>query len=143
MKSMIKIALVFVVLVANAYATPSKVNEEEYAKYDFVTILDNGVKRKVKVLQTESTQTQLKSTRSITKANNSGVIVAFTNTQTPSIDDFEKKYSLQLKTKLLIGYYIFYNLSSKSDVEVVEEIIENESSVKTVRPNWKMKMKTY
>lgn len=147
MKIILKLCLASLVVLVSANATPSKVKSEESINYDFITILDNGVKRKVKVLKTDIPNTSepaLRTYKATTNATtNSGVIVSFKDTNTLSLDEFEKKYNLELKTKMLIGYYIFYNKSSKSDVEIVSEIIQNETNVRTVKPNWKSNMKTY
>jgi len=148
MKSMVKIGLLSLLLIMNAYATPSKVNTQESDKYDIVTILDKGVKRKVRILKSDSGDTnetgvKISKRTTVSSVDKEGVIVSFIDNEKFSLKAFEKKYTLKLKTKMFIGYYIFYNLSSKSDREIVEEIIANESNVETVKPNWKRKMKTY
>jgi hypothetical protein len=67
------------------------------------------------------------------------VIVSFLDTKILSISEFETKYGLKLKEKLVIGYYIFENVSDRSDTEIMSAIIKNETNVKTVKPNWEKK----
>lgn len=135
MKNIIQITILLMVFVLNTYATPSKINPQEYAEYDFITILDNGVKRQVKVLKTELQKSKARTSKREALEDKMSIIVSFKDTQNLSLDDFERKYNLELKTKLLIGYHIFYILSSKSDVELTQEIIQNETNIKTVKPN--------
>lgn len=134
MKTILKLSLVSLILLVNADATPSKVDRQNSSKYDFITILDNGVKREAKILKSEATQPQ---------TTHIGLIIRFKSSKSLDISAFEKKYNLELEKKLLTGFYIFNNLSSKSDNEILREIIESESDINSIRPNWKMKMKAY
>jgi len=103
-----------------------------FTKTNTLTILDKGVKRQIS-LPEQTTINKQQST------GNEGIIVAFKNPSQISISEFETKYGLKLKTKMVIGYYIFDNLSSQSDMEIIAEIIANESDIKTVKPNWKLR----
>jgi len=67
-----------------------------------------------------------------------GLILSFNNQNINSIDDLEDKYSIKLKYKLSIGYYIFDNNSDLDDIELVEKIIQNENNIKSIKPNWKL-----
>ena len=90
-----------------------------------VFILDKGVKRVMAVPKDVGLK--------------EGVIVKFKNPSHTSITDFEHAYGLKLEKKLASSYYIFANVSSnKSDVQIVTQIIADETNVETVRPNWKM-----
>lgn len=101
-----------------------------------IIILDKGVKRTMNI-QTEGTaKNKAYSTNQLTVKK--GILVSFKNITNVSIDDFEKKYGLKLKEKMIIGYYIFDNNSNYSDVEIIEKIIADEVNIKSVKPNWKM-----
>ena len=103
-----------------------------------ITILDKGVKRLIALPAISSNQKQ--NTASTTHKNTiSGVLVAFKDTSLLSVSEFETRYGLKFKTKMAIGYYIFENRSSRSDAEIIAEIIANEDNVKTVKPNWKLR----
>lgn len=54
-----------------------------------------------------------------------------------NIAEFEAKYGLKLKKKLVTGYYLFDNISSSDDMEIIGNIIKNEKNIITVKPNWK------
>ncbi len=99
-----------------------------------MTVLDKGIKREISVYTQKSTSNKSSST--------GGIIVAFKNPSTVSISEFESRYSIKLKNKLKIGYYIFTNQSNKSDMEIVSDIIANSKEVKTVKPNRVMHNKT-
>jgi|GEM_PF-1523521 len=131
---------VLLLLTSSNFAFSKKVDTKVLDKnYTEVTILDKGVKRTIHIPK-ESNLTSKISTYDITKSGSKeGVIVSFGDTSTLSINEFETKYGLKLKEKLVIGYYIFKNISDKSDTEIINEIIENESDVRTVKPNWKKK----
>ena len=124
MKNIVKISLILTVLALGANATPSKVTQDDREKY---TVLENGVQR---TFYPSSTEQEL--------IKKEGVIVSFSDESKLSLNEFESKYGLKLQTKMRIGYYIFENISSKTDVQIVKDIIQNETNVKTVKPNWKM-----
>ena len=124
MKNVLKISLILTVLALGANAAPSKVIADDREKY---TVLEDGVQR---TFYSSSTEEEL--------LKKEGVIVSFTDESKLSLNNFESKYGLKLQTKMRIGYYIFNNLSSKTDVQIVKDIIQNETNVKTVKPNWKM-----
>jgi len=102
-----------------------------------ITILEKGVKRQIAVPPINST-TEQSINQTTSENSQSGIVLVFKDLSKLSLSDFEIKYGLKLKTKMAIGYYIFENLSSKTDSEIVAEIITNERNIKTVKPNWKM-----
>jgi hypothetical protein len=51
-----------------------------------------------------------------------------------SVESFASKYGLSFKRKMAIGYYIFDNVSDRSDADVIADIIENEPEVLSVKP---------
>jgi len=102
-----------------------------------ITIIDNGVERKISLPETNS-QEDMKSRMVGTRENNSpGIIIAFKKGVKINIKEFETKYNLSLKKKLVIGYYIFLNRSTLPDVKLISNIAkENRDIIKTIRPNW-------
>jgi len=95
------------------------------------TILEGGIKRTI-LIRKDSTL----SAKSTTPSTKQGVILSFWDDNSVSVGDLERRYGLKLQEKLMIGYYIFENISDKSDMEVVEAIIKDERDIKTVKPNW-------
>ena len=134
MKNLWTIAIVAVSVVGCATASIKESYKNSSRQKASMTVLDKGIKREI---PTDKSQGIAK--KSSTKA---GIIVAFKNPSTVSIPEFESRYSLKLKSKLKIGYYIFINQSSSSDMEIVSEIIANSKEVKTVKPNRVMHNKT-
>jgi len=72
-----------------------------------------------------------------------GILVEFNDASSVDIAAFEAKYNIKFKRKLVIGYYIFDNRSSKDDNTLVQEIIANESDVKSVKANDSFGVKPY
>jgi hypothetical protein len=66
-----------------------------------------------------------------------GIVIQFTDPETVDIETFEEKYRLKLKSKMVIGYYIFQNRSKLSDIALIEKILKEETGIKTLKPNWK------
>ena len=98
---------------------------------EVVTIIDNGVERKIEIAESNS------SAKARMVQESTGVVVAFKKGAKVNLSEFAKKYNLKLKKKLVIGYYIFLNESSMTDIELIEKISkENRDIIKTVRPNW-------
>lgn len=104
--------------------------------YKYITILDKGVKRKIRIYEDDISNKSSISFESKQTNSQKGIIVSFKNPSEVSVDGFADKYSLKFKKKLATGYYIFTNMSQKSDIDIVESIIINETYVKTVKPNW-------
>ena len=127
-------------LASSSFAFAQKVKTEEMQKnYTEVIILEKGVKRKINIPKDDKIKNTLSPYSAKEARSQEGIIVSFKKTSNVSISEFETKYGLKLKTKLVIGYYIFQNISEHSDVQIVEEIIKNETNIETVKPNWKMK----
>lgn len=140
MKNIIKILVLITLSLSYCYSNSSKASSQTEVLYEHVTILENGVKRKISVLKTNNTK---KTVSTYDAKANKGLIVSFKNIEETSIPEFEKKYGLKLRKKLIIGYYIFANVSAKTDMEIVQAIIQNEVNIQTVKPNWKMKNVPY
>ena len=138
MKNIMIIATTIAVMTGCGVAASKTMHPASKAKGDTMTVLEKGVKRKVIGQGNSSHNKQRKSKTSNTK---NGVLVAFKNTSLLSVSEFEARYGLKLKSKMAIGYYVFENRSSKGDAQIIADIIANESNVKTVKPNWKLRNK--
>ena len=130
--------LVFLMSGSLVFADKTKSTEG----YREMLILDKGVKRTLKIKETEDKTPSVNTLGtekevSSAKTTKEGVIIAFKHASHADIAAFETKYGLKLKKKLVTGYYIFNNPSEKDDAEVIQNIITNEKNVKTVKPNWK------
>ncbi|HGZ70015.1 MAG TPA: hypothetical protein ENL00_03260 [Nitratifractor sp.] len=102
------------------------------ASAQIITIIDNGVERKISLpsapngVNARAIQTEQKS-----------IMVAFKKGAAVDIAAFSSQYNLVLTKKLSIGYYIFKNKSSLSDITLISLIQkENRARLKTIRPNW-------
>jgi hypothetical protein len=95
-----------------------------------VTIVDNGVKRKLFIPEPKINARAIDS-----KKVKKELIISFA--EKIDINDFEERYNLKLKRKIGSKYYIFKNNSNLDDITLMQEIIENNTSIiKTIRPNW-------
>ena len=102
-----------------------------------ITIIDNGVEREIFVLDNIQKKTLKARMTGVNNTSTSGITIAFKKGTKINIKEFEKKYNLTLKKKLVIGYYIFQNRSSLTDIKLILKIAqENRKIIKTVRPNW-------
>jgi len=102
-----------------------------------VTIIDNGVERQIFIPDTAQKKNIKARMVGDSSSAPAGIMVAFKKGAKIDIKNFEKKYNLKLKKKLLIGYYIFNNNSDMSDLELIAKISKNsKTKIKTIRPNW-------
>jgi len=125
-----RIKINFILLLILAYS------QIDASDMQSVIVLDKGVKRYIYMPKVDSNQSKKLIGYNINKLESKrGIIVKFKNSNT-SIDDFELKYGLKLKYKMQTGYYIFNNISDKSDVEIIKQIITDETNILTVKPNW-------
>jgi hypothetical protein len=134
MKNIWTISIIAVSIVGCATASIKESQKGHSTQKVNMTVLDKGIKREISVDKSGITSRK--------SSNSNGVVVAFKNPSTVSIPEFESRYSLKLKSKLKIGYYIFTNQSNSSDMEIVSEIIASSKEVKTVKPNRRMHNKT-
>lgn len=104
--------------------------------YKYITILDKGVKRKIPIYEDAVSSKNSISFEAKQTNSQKGIIVSFKYPSEVSVNGFADKYGLKFKKKLATGYYIFSNMSQKSDIEIVESIIIHETYFKTVKPNW-------
>jgi hypothetical protein len=117
--------------------------EKKKIGYQEITILDHGVKRKRKIQIPSEEETMKATSESTTKSTlgesaRQGVIVAFKKEpDAAALASFAFRYGLQLKKRLVTGYYIFKNVSDTDDSVIISRIIKNEKGIDTVKPNWK------
>lgn len=124
-------------------ASKQEIKKQNSERFTTVIILENSVIREKNILKDKNAKSGFNTYSADHLDSRDGIVVKFKESSKISISEFEAKYSLKLKEKLPAGYYIFSNKSSNSDIETVSQIIDNESSIKTVKPNWKMKNTTY
>jgi len=134
MKNIWTITIIAVSIVGCATASIKESQKSHSTQKTNMTVLDKGIKREIAVDKSQSISKKSSTTN--------GIIVAFKNPSTVSISEFESRYSLKLKSKLKIGYYIFNNHSGRGDMEIISEIIASSKEVKTVKPNRVMHNKT-
>jgi len=125
----------FLLLTSSQMAFSKKIDiQKNYIK---VMVLDKGVKRFILIQKEDSQQNKMSTYSTKQLDSKEGVIIAFKNPSEVQIHEFETKYGLKLKEKLIIGYYIFQNISDVSDTQIIADIIKNETNIKTIKPNWK------
>ena len=118
-------------------------HKDNQKQYKEVTVLDKGIKRTLFIEGETSVETSKKNQLSVynTKAKDvkKGLLLRMKKGTTLNIIKFETTYGLKFKEKLTIGYYVFKNISEKSDMEIVNLILTNEKNIDTVKPNWSKK----
>jgi len=115
-------------------------DKEVKQNYIEVIILEKGVKRKILIPKTGKMLKALSPYTSQKLTIKKGLQIVFT--QRPSKDtirEFEAKYDLKLTQTLRIGYYIFENISSYSDIALIAHIMEEETNIRTIKPDWEKK----
>ena len=133
------IGFTLLVCLFGTFSFADKANKKNTtAAYTEMIILDKGIKRTIRVPKTAEQKSSV-GTLSMKEEvlSKKGIVVAFKKSSKIDISELERKYGLKLKKKLVIGYYIFENVSQKDDAEIVSSIIKNEKNLKTVKPNWK------
>lgn len=128
------------IITSYSHAQSKKTDPAERTKTaQTLTILEKGVKRTIKIqLNGEDVvKGSDPSIRRVSSESKEGIIVSFKNKGKVSIEDFEEKYGLKLRKKMLIGYYLFDNLSDSNDMQLIDQIIAHEPNVHTLKPNWK------
>ena len=111
--------------------------------YTKVIIMDKGVKRTGLIAKENTLDSKMSSMKAEQATSKDGVVLKFKDSSQASVSAFEAKYNVKLKHQLTSGYYIFENISKLTDVQIVEEIIKNETNAVTVKPNWKMTNKPF
>lgn len=113
--------------------------EKTYRK---VTIKNDGIDRSVQV---EVVSNILKNGNTLDKLHSKlGLIIDFKD-KNLNIEAFSIRYNLKLKHQMAIGYYIFENKSTHSDIDIVEDILTSKmkENILTIKPNWPLMMKQY
>jgi len=123
------------ILIGSSIFSSLLLNASEYVKvkenqnsYIQKIIKENGTIRKINISKIKY--------RTFDKKE--GLILSFKAQNSSSIENLENRYSIKLKHKLSVGYYIFDNNSDLNDIELVENIIENEDNIRSIKPNWKL-----
>ena len=102
-----------------------------YSFGEVITIVDNGVERKIYINSQNDPRSAIKE---------KGIIISF-KIKDLDISSFASEYKLKLKKRLSAGYYIFINESKYSDIDLISKISkEKRDIVKTIRPNWGLGM---
>ncbi len=127
-------------LVSSNYLFSQKISTaNKGVDYIQVTVLEKGVKRKINIPENDAFKNRFNTHSAKQLDSKEGIVLSFKDQTQVSVDEFESKYGIKLERKLVIGYYIFKNMSEYSDIQIVEKIIKNETNIKTVKPNWKKK----
>jgi len=127
----------FIMMLTTTVSYADKTDQKNKSKQNTeMIILDKGIKRTIPIPieMTESAKTSSTGTKQV--SSKKGIIIRFKKPSEIKIKEFEAKHGLKLEKKLMSGTYIFNNLSTESDIDTVRSIIKNESTVKTVKPNW-------
>ena len=106
-----------------------------FATSQIITIIDNGVKRKISI--PDSTNSfNARVVDGSYSSRTKELIIAFKNSNI-DINSFAKKYNLELKKRLIKNYYIFINNSNLSNSSLILKIYnEQKEAIKTIRPNY-------
>ena len=136
-RSTLFIALM-VIFASTAFAQSKKTEttdaEENYRTF---TVLDKGVKRTMLIPKESRFEGKMSPYSAKQISAQEGILIQFTDPETVDMEAFEEKYQLKLKSKMVIGYYIFQNRSKLSDIALIEKILKEEKGIKTLKPNWK------
>jgi len=99
--------------------------QEDSSTYTLKTFKQNGVIKEIRIPNSNYRS----------NPNRYGLILKFSDESRLNIASFERKYAIKLKKKLTIGYYIFENNSALNDYDLIENIIENEPNLHTIKHN--------
>ena len=103
-------------------------------------IMDNGKKITIKAKETTKNSKKIHITKDGKKFDkNVKIIVKFS--KNIDIKQFCKKYGLKLDFKMVTGHYIFKNTSSTPTMELIKKIMDSETKVSTIIPNWQLNQK--
>jgi len=110
--------------------------------YTQVIFLDKGIKRKVLIPNDSSIKADPLEYPNKQLHAKEGIIIKFNTITDINVAQLELKYGLKLQTTILGKYLIFENNSSKTDIEIINDIILNEPNIQTLKPNWTMQNST-
>lgn len=86
--------------------------------YIQVTVLEKGVKRKINIPENDAFKNRFNTHSAKQLDSKEGIVLSFKDQTQVSVDEFESKYGIKLERKLVIGYYIFKNMSEYSDIQI-------------------------
>ena len=111
--------------------------------FEFVEVRENNETKNILVPVEDVNQSGITQRFAIDNKLNSkdGLLIKFSDNSI-EISLFEKQFSVTLKEKLRIGYYVFMNNSSLSDMALMQKILASSEgkNIETIKPNWKMQM---
>jgi len=136
MKRLVTSTILFGYIVGcNASSNKAEIQKSKITQ-NYTIVLDKGVQRVIPLSNNSKNRTTGKD------LSKNGIMIAFKDKNLVSISEFEARYGLKYKNKLSIGYYIFDNISSNSDDNIIVSIIKNEKNILTVKPNVRKRNKT-
>ena len=110
---------------------------------EFVQVRENNETKNMLVPIADVNQSGITQRFAIDNKLNSkdGLLIKFSDNSI-EISLFEKQFNVTLKEKLRIGYYVFMNNSSLSDMALMQKILASSEgkNIETIKPNWKMQM---
>jgi hypothetical protein len=134
-KKLLEIGLMALVLSSMTFADKKSLSTHSVDVTE-LTVLDSGIKRTMLIPATTNTGKKARKTQ-LSKTHK-GIMVRFLKVSEDTVLNFETEYNVKLKTKILGTYYIFENYSKLSDVALIKSIMEHETNLKTLKPNWNM-----
>jgi len=111
--------------------------EEIYKSYH---VKDSGKKIEIKAKESSEKSKKIQVTKDGKKfAKDVKLLVKFN--KDVDIEEFCKKYQLEVDFKMVTGHYILKNNSGILPMELIGQIIDNEVTVSTIFPNWRLNQK--
>ena len=124
----------------------SLLKRPKHLNFEFVEVREDNRTKNIRVPIKDVNQSGITQRLAIDNKLNSkdGLLIKFLD-KSIKIEAFSKKFELEFKEKLKIGYYVFINNSSLSDMRLMQRILASSEGekVETIKPNWKMQMKNF
>lgn len=118
----------------------------KHLNFEFLEVREDNRTKKIIVPIEDVNQSGMTQRLAIDNKLNSkdGLLIKFLD-NSKEINLFEKQFSVMLKEKLQIGYYVFMNHSSLSDMALMQKILASSEgkNIETIKPNWKMQMEKF
>jgi len=142
MKKILKSLLFSCIVIQGVSYADGEKKGIDLSKYKVITVIDKGIERKIYIpLKQSVKQLDARSVSTTQLQAKEGVVIKFKDASLVDIQALEEKYQIHLKTKPIVGYYIFENQSKYMDIDLMSKIIENEKNILSIKPNWKTNMK--
>ncbi len=121
----------------------SLLKRPKHLNFEFVEVREDNRTKNILVPIEDVNQSGITQRLAIDNKLNSkdGLLIKFSDNSI-EISLFEKLFNVTLKEKLRIGYYVFMNNSSLSDMALIQKILASSEgkNIETIKPNWKMQM---